>query len=56
MPCRERTDFLKSLATGEASDAAPRRHGGLLLGLLNYDDDDDVYYYYDDDVFDEEVD
>ena len=43
----ELEDFLKSRIAGEASDAAPRRHGGLLLGLLANDDDDDI--------FDEEV-
>ena len=43
----ELEDFLKSRIAREASDAAPRRHGGLLLGLLANADDDDI--------FDEEV-
>ena len=33
----------KALVTGEANVAAPRRHGGLQLGLLTHDDDDDVF-------------
>ena len=38
----ELEDSLKSRLAGEASGAAPRRLGGLLLGLLANDDDDDI--------------
>ena len=36
IPAAELEDFLKSLVAGEASDAAPRRHGG---GPLDGDED-----------------